>query len=69
MTAGEITLSSNPPTAYLFLQRHKGNKGIPFLGVACYCNADNVKFDAQGGPDRGRDNGVVAQDLFGFIGI
>ncbi len=52
--------------ADLFLQR---DELIPFLGVAGNGEAANGKFDAQLRFNRGRDDGVIAEDLFGLVGV
>ena len=50
----------------LFLER---DEGISFLGIAGDGNAADGKLDTQLGFDRGCDDGVVAEDLFGFVGV
>ena len=52
--------------ADLFLQR---DEGISFLGVAGNGDAADGKLDAQLRFDRGCDDGVIAEDLFGLVGI
>ena len=50
----------------LFLER---DEGIPFLGIAGNGDAADGKFDAQLRFDRGCDDGVVAEDFLGLVGI
>lgn len=52
--------------ADLFLQ---GDELIPFLGIAGNGNATDGKFDAQLRFDRGCDDGVITEDLFGLVGV
>lgn len=52
--------------ADLFLQR---DELIPFLGVAGNGDAGDGKFDAQFRLDRGRDDGVIAEDFFDLVGV
>jgi len=50
----------------LFLER---DEGIPFLGIAGNGDAADGKFDAQMRFDGCGNDGVVAEDLFGFVGV
>jgi len=52
--------------ADLFLKR---DEGIPFLGIAGNGDATDGKFDAQLRFDRGCDDGVIAEDLFGLVRV